>query len=121
VFFADDATQSHPSRQRVGPLVATGGLFVNGDKLASLEHTLNFICSCFRFPGGEEFKWSPRRTSWMHQHLLEAQRREFLEWVMRTCADHEAIATVLVSDTLSAVPHGCTSHDEFVAKLLIHY
>ncbi len=40
-------------------LVATGGLFVPGEDLASLERSLNFICKTFGLPPGEEFKLHP--------------------------------------------------------------
>jgi hypothetical protein len=36
IVFADDAKQDHPSRQRMGPLVAVGAILVHADRLQPL-------------------------------------------------------------------------------------
>ena len=119
IFFADDSIQNHPSRVGVGQLVAVGGLFVDCEQVASLERSIDYICRMHGFPPGEEFKWSPRANSWMHRSLTNQCRQEFFSRVIRTCADHSGIVTVLISDTTSRKPSNCASHSEFVTKMLI--
>lgn len=63
--FADDARQRTPSRDGMGPLVATGGLIVEDRAVGPLERALDALCRDYRFPPGQEFKWStpPRRAA----------------------------------------------------------
>ena len=103
----------------MGELVATGGVFVGSDQVASLERSIAYICKAFGFPALEEFKWSPRQNSWMHHNLIEENRREFFLWVLRTCVDHHVKATVLVCDTQYRTNQTGDSHATFVVKLLI--
>lgn len=119
VFFADDAKQSQPSRVRMGSLVASGGLFVHGDRLASMERALNAICVETGFPPNEEFKWSPRRDMWMHQNLVAERRRGFFSSIIQICVDHQAKALVIISDCDSRTPSDCTTHEIFVTKMLL--
>ena len=119
VFFADDAKQSQPSRVRMGSLVASGGLFIHGDRLASMERALNVLCTDVGFPPNEEFKWSPRRDMWMHQNLVAERRQAFFSSVIQTCADHQAKALVIISDCDSRTPSDCINHEIFVTKMLI--
>ncbi len=119
LFFADDSAQPTPTRNGVGSLVATGGVFVDGDSVASLERSISYICKQFGFPSGQEFKWSPRPGLWMRTNLVDQNRREFFLWVVRTCADHNVKATVIISDETSNTPSSCASHTDFVTKMLI--
>lgn len=119
VFFGDDAVQEKPLRDRMGSLVATGGIYVNGDQVQSLERSLNFICSQFKFPKGERFKWSPNPAMWMHKGLVDPDRHAFFEWVLRTCADHHAEITVVISDTDGRLPRGYRTHTEYVTAMLL--
>ena len=119
IFFADDSTQSHPSRAGMGALVATGGLFISCDQIASLERNLASICRNCGLPPREEFKWSPRAGSWMRANLIGHNRQDFFLSVVRTCADHSAVATVLISDSTSNVPRQYASHSDFVTTMLI--
>jgi len=119
MFFADDSTQVNPSRVGMGSLVATGGLLVECDAIASLERSIAYICKQFGFPPGEEFKRSPRTNSWMHGNLIGCHRHDFFLWVIQTCSDHGAKATVIISDETSSTPLSSPSHSEFVTKMLI--
>ncbi len=119
VFFADDAKQNQPSRVRMGSLVASGGLFVHGDSLASMERALNALCAETGFPPNEEFKWSPRRDMWMHQNLVAERRQVFFSSIVQICADHQAKALVIISDCDSRTPSDCTTHEIFVTKMLL--
>jgi hypothetical protein len=119
VFFADDAKQNQPSRVRMGALVASGGLFVDGDRLANFERALNNACNSAGFPPNAEFKWSPRRDMWMHQNLVAAERQAFFISVIECCVDHQARALVIISDCESRTPSDCASHEVFVTKMLV--
>jgi hypothetical protein len=61
----------------MGSLVATGGLFVDADNIASLEKSIDFACKRAGFPSGEEFKWSPRVNAWMRKNLVGQSRHDF--------------------------------------------
>jgi hypothetical protein len=98
-FFADDAKQGKPTRERMGSLVAIGGIVVPGDRLQSLEQEISRACDAAGFPPGEEFKWSPRRDQWMYANLVEDARRDFFREVLRLAADHGAEALVVIDDT----------------------
>lgn len=119
LFFADDSSQNRPTRNGLGSLVASGGLFIEADNIASLEKSIGFTCKQFGFPTGEEFKWSPRATSWMRTNLVNEDRRDFFLSVIRTCKDHDASVTVVIGDETSRTPHSSLNHQEFVTKMLI--
>lgn len=103
----------------MGPLVATGGLFVAGDDLASLERSLESICRRVGFPANEEFKWSPRRGSWMYHGLVEGARREFFAEILGICSTHHTTAVIILSDSTSRTPNDCANHEIFMTKMLI--
>ncbi len=96
--FADDARQRTPSRDGMGPLVATGGLIVEDRAVGPLERALDALCRDYRFPPGQEFKWSPRRDQWMYGNLVEARRAEFFTGVLQATAAHGAQAVVVIED-----------------------
>ncbi len=97
--FVDDAQQRNPSRHEMGPLVAAGGLIVQGDALAPLERAIDGLCANHGFPKGEEFKWSPRRDQWMHASLVGDGRARFFTDVLREASAHGAVAVVVVEDS----------------------
>jgi hypothetical protein len=119
IFFADDSIQRNPTRQRMGPLVAAGGIHVPGDRVNNLERTLSQICSDAGFPPGEEFKWSPRRDMWMSRNLIDQAREQFFHRIIQACSEAQAKAVVVVSDTDSRHPLHVQSHEAFVTLLLI--
>jgi uncharacterized protein DUF3800 len=98
VCFADDAQQRRPSRERMGPLVAAGGLIVPGDAVGPLERDIEAVCRKYGFPAGEEFKWSPRRDQWMYASLVEDNRAQFFTDVLRVSSGHGAAAVVVIED-----------------------
>ena len=118
-FFADDSKQNNPTRPRMGSLLATGGLFIAGDNLATLEKSLEELCQKTGFPKNEEFKWSPRRGSWMHCGLVDDARKGFFADVLKICATNHATAVIILSDSTSRTPCDCTNHEEFTTKMLI--
>jgi hypothetical protein len=119
LFFADDAKQNNPTRMKMGPLIATGGLLVDGDQLASLETSLRLLCSSVGFPANEEFKWSPRRNTWMHHQLVAERRQTFFRDALQCCIQHQATATVIISETDSHTPADCATHEIFTTKMLL--
>jgi len=97
--FAADARQQKPSRERMGPLVATGGLITPGPAVAPLERAIDALYRDCGFPPGEEFKWSPRRDQWMRAGLVEDHRAEFFARVLATAAEHGAQTVVVIEDS----------------------
>jgi hypothetical protein len=97
--FADDARQTSPTRPGMGPLVATGGLIIPADTCGWLETQIHQTCADAGFPEGEEFKWSPRRGTWMHSNLTGDRRRVFFDRVLGLARQARANAIVVVEDT----------------------
>ena len=84
--FADDSRQLHPSRRDMRPFVAIGGVHVAANVVRPLSAALDRLCVERGFPLGEEFKWSPRRNTWMHSNLHDDDRRvERIEGVRVIC------------------------------------
>lgn len=98
--FAEDARQRHPFRERMGPLVGTGGLIVSGRAVARLERAIDAFCQRYGLPSGEEFKWVPRRDQWMWAGLVEGDRAEFFAEVLAAAAGHAALAVVVIEEGL---------------------
>ena len=99
--FADDSRQLHPSRRDMRPFVAIGGVHVAANVVRPLSAALDRLCVERGFPLGEEFKWSPRRNTWMHSNLHDDDRRDFFSTVMTTAAAHAVKVTVVVLDAFS--------------------
>lgn len=97
--FADDSRQQAPARPGMGPLVAIGGLFVPADAMRGLEAAVQAASVRAGFPGGEEFKWSPRRGSWMHENLVGDDRRDFFMQVLSLARDAGCTSAVVIEDT----------------------
>jgi hypothetical protein len=119
IFFADDSVQRAPTRQGMNGLVGVGGIFVPSESVNALERALNQLCADTKFPEGQEFKWSPCRTDWMHQGLIGQSRIEFFLAVLRLCGNYGVRATVIISDTRSRHPHQYDSHEDFATQMLI--
>lgn len=97
--FADDSRQANPTRLRVGPLVAIGGVHVPDTAARSIERDLEQRCLDAGFPPSEEFKWSPGRDTWMHRNLHSPEREGFFRGALTMARLHGATATVVVADT----------------------
>lgn len=120
VFAIDDSCQNNPSRAGMGPLVAVGGIHVPGDQVRNLERDLEGLCSDAGFPAGEEFKWSPKRGTFMHTQLKETARAEFLQAVLNLTASAEVSAHVVIADTSkNPARRVSTSHEQDVATLFL--
>ena len=99
IVFADDAKQQSPSRPGMSSLVAVGGFCIDADRCQYLEGQLEDVCQSAGFSEGEEFKWSPRRDTWMHGSLLGDARTTFFLQVLNLLGSAGARAAVVVEDT----------------------
>lgn len=119
LFFVDDAQQKKPSRPGMGPLVATGGIYVPEESVRELEVRLDKLCTDCNFPPGEEFKWSPRSKLWMYRNLVEEERNEFFTKVLTLSEDAGVKVTVIIEDTNSATATGVESAEMDVTMLFL--
>lgn len=105
-FFADDSLETKPSRQRVGKLVAIGGIHVPDQTVRPLEKQIGDLCDTCGFPTGEPFKWSPGPELWMHDHLRGHQRQSFFIAVLTLLEQADVTAIVVIEDA-SCRPATC--------------
>lgn len=99
VFFVDDSRQAKPPRPGMGPLVATGGIGVEAERVGALNHAVEKLCrQKYGFPAEEEFKWSLPSTSWMRQKLTDDRRQKFFGELISVLAQHAVVALVMVVD-----------------------
>jgi hypothetical protein len=116
--FVDDAKQK-PSRPGMGQLVAAGALMVPDESVRTLETALSKACTEHGFPEGEEFKWSPRRDTWMYRELVEDRRESFLRKVMAHLAAVDAVALVVIVDaTRGPANKNLTAEQDTIVLLL---
>lgn len=72
---------------------------MSGGMAREIESALEQICKNAGFPRHEEFKWSPRRDTWMWSNLTGQDRERFFHSVLDTAADAGVDAHVVVEDT----------------------
>jgi hypothetical protein len=97
--FADDARQYKPSRRNTGPLAAIGGVYVSGDAVGPLERAIDELCANYKFPNGEQFKWSPgKKEKHMKTVVIGDRRLEFYVDLLTIARRHNASAFVIVED-----------------------
>lgn len=112
VFFIDDARQRNCARERMGDLVAVGGISIDEKSLRPLETAVNGLCAQFGFPAGEVFKWSPGKDHWMRENLQEERRVEFIQRALTLAAEHGASAQVTIADSSrSMATRKATNHE----------
>jgi hypothetical protein len=118
-FFADDSLQGSPSRPGMGQLLATGGLYVPGEEVRHLEDLVDATCDKYGVPKGEEFKWSPRRDSWLSSNLKGRDRTVFFEEILARCVEvgTEAVAVIIDKDSSTATRSKTAA--EYATELLI--
>jgi Protein of unknown function (DUF3800) len=121
IFFSDDARQANPSRQQMGPLVASGYVHVSSEAVRDLEHQLGLACQNHGFPPGPEgeFKWSPGRRLWMRDNLIAEERTAFFLEVLNLAADAGVTAGVVICDESRSTATDCDDHATDVSRLLI--
>ena len=94
MFYADESGQESPKVQGMGPLVSAGGIYVPGNGAAKLHQQLEYICTKYGCPVGDEFKWNARRDSWMHG--LMSRRSDFHREILQACIDSGVKANVVI-------------------------
>jgi hypothetical protein len=99
LFAIDDSAQRKPTRDGMGPLVAVGGVHVDGSTVRDVEFGLERLCADVGFPTGEEFKWSPSKKSWMRNGLVDAARQGFFLQALSLARSLGVTAIVTMEDT----------------------
>ena len=119
--FADDARQLKPSRKSIGPLAAIGGIYVPGDSVGSLERSLDEICTRYKFPTGEQFKWSPgKKENHMKSVIVEEVRKEFFKDIIMVAKLHNASAFVIIEDMkYKPARRESSNHEEDLTALFL--
>lgn len=119
IWFVDDARQRAPSRDRMGPLCAAGGICISEANLRGFELSLEELCARTGIPARQEFKWSPGRELWMHDNLRdEAQTNFFLESI-RCARQHGVIGILACVDVNFGAATKVASHELDVVRLLL--
>ena len=119
LFFADDAMQRRPSRPGMGVLAATGGISIPAQDVRTFEWEIHALCKEYGFPNGQEFKWSPGKDHWMHEELVEQQRRQFFTDVLSAAINYNAQAIVVIEDTSSTTATGAADSSMDTTTLLL--
>jgi len=96
-----------------------GGLYVPEAKLSILESGLNELCSEYKFPDNEVFKWSPDRDTWMHNNLVLKSREDFYNGALSLAKVNEATALVIIEDMNAAMATDAKSRDIDLINLLL--
>ncbi len=98
IFFADDSTQKS-RRENMETVIGVGGVLVHETAIRPLTRAMDEIAEKFGVPAGEEFKWSPHKSSWIYQTLHGDARRECYDRLLTAAIEHEAKAVVVCWDT----------------------
>lgn len=106
LIFADDSDQKNPKRPGMGPLTAIGGVIVPGVVVKALEKDIDDLCLKFGFPTGVEFKWHPKRDSWMWNNLGWDDKKRFFLEVTTLLKDADVRVLVVIVDEGKAPASG---------------
>lgn len=117
--FIDDSKQRRPSRSKMGPLVAIGGVIVNSRDIKDIEKQLNALCEKYSFPQLEKFKYSPGRELWMRDNLKNEKRKKFFSDIFKTISNFDIKLIVVIEDTKYACASDSSSHELDCIKLFI--
>src|SRR5260370_40463156 len=102
LFFLEDSENASRTRKAMGPLVATGGLYVPSEGVRALEKEIDAVCKAHKFPPGEEFKWSPGRELWMRKNLIADERDAFFREVLNAANELGARVIVVIVERRAA-------------------
>lgn len=119
VLFADDSYQTKPTRQGLGPLVAIGGFSIPAELVGDVSRLIDDACNTAGFPTGEPLKWSPRRGSWMRDHLLGDDRVRLFSEVLEVLKNHQAAASVIIADANAEPATGASTPEADVTTMLL--
>jgi hypothetical protein len=118
--FADDSTQNNITKSEMKPLIGLGGVHISAEKIGDIEIEINELCNEYNFPEGEEFKWSPRKDSYMHSKIIEEDRVNFYEGLFKISLKYNVKAIVVASDNdCGFADSSSTSHDEDVTTMFL--
>jgi hypothetical protein len=93
---------------------------IDADRARSAEQALGAVCVATGFPVGDEFKWSPRRGTWMYASLHGVDRQNFFLNVISVLQDHETLAHVVMEDSRrSRATQGAASAEHDVVVMLL--
>ena len=119
IIFADDSRQANPSRDRVGELVAIGGIIVPSENVRGLERNINGFCAEFDLSSNDSFKWSPGRDLRFHRTVVNSNRREFYRQIITSAQEFHVEAIVVIEDTNRRPAIENTRPDLDVTKMFI--
>jgi hypothetical protein len=119
IFFADDARQNNTARRGMYSLIGIGGFSVKAGSLRSLEKAIDVLCEDAGFPPKEEFKWSPSRDHWMRDNLIGSDRSAFFHSVLSALREHDAVVTIVVSDTNCHTATRAATHEIDVTNMFL--
>jgi len=97
IFFADDSKQ-RGLREGMGAILSIGGVFIDEGALRPLAAEIDRIATSYGIPEGTEIKWSPHKTSWIHQKLHGEARTNCYGQILETALGFGARAIVICWD-----------------------
>lgn len=98
IFFIDDAGQRN-CRRGISDLLTAGGLMISADVCRELDRSISALCvEQYGFPTGEPFKWSPSKSHWMREGLVDARRTSFFRDVLKLAKDAGAKGIAAISE-----------------------
>jgi hypothetical protein len=121
LLFLDDAAQRNCSRERVGRLVAVGGVAIEAEVCRKLNIAIDELCNkSYGFPEGQPFKWSPNKDHWMRKNLTDERRYQFYTEVLALASTHNAVGLAAVSDATKglAIPEAKTAEMDVMIMTL---
>jgi hypothetical protein len=83
----------------MGPVVSVGGVLIEEAQLRPLSAAMDAIARKFGVPENEEFKWSPKKGSWIYDYLHEGSREDCYREILEAAAAHNAKAAVVCWNT----------------------
>lgn len=92
----------------MGDLFAAGGIKILEEQLVPFHQAIDDLCLRYRFPKGQEFKWSPGKELWMRYNLIGQQRTAFFSEAFTIAVAHHAKGIFVMADSVSASATGAT-------------
>jgi hypothetical protein len=118
--FADDSKQNNPTREDMKPLIGLGGIHVSAEDLSNIEVEMDELCKNYNFPKGEEFKWSPRKGTYMHSNIIEQERIDFYKELFEISSNYNITAIVVASNIeCRCADPSSNSHEEDVITMFL--
>lgn len=122
-FYIDDSkiTAKKHNREKLGDLVAVGGMVLSADHIKPLEDEISAVCNkpIYSIPDDENIKWSPDKNSWLRSNIPDRDIRNALYGELLECAaKHGAKAIVAVCDIGCQLANQRASNHEMDATIL---